>query len=250
MGNIGSDHIVFTDQPGAPVVTFNEQPDFGTMGLALLKEESQIANRKSQIGLDLASTALPEANVLSGLFLVSDRLSDAPATKPFGEKLVGSLTRKLELGPGESATITFAILWHFPNITLGGLSNQQGRWYGKKFTDALAVAQYLAEHFQRLATQTFLWRDTWYDSTLPHWFLDRTFLNASILATNTCYWFGNGRFYAWEVVGCCAGTCTHVLALRPRGGPPVPASGAPCGETVDFGVAFEPDTGAFASTRA
>ena len=264
-GNIGIDDIVFSDDRRSPLVPLAEQPDFGTMGIALLKSEirnpksegnpkpearnrtagAPKENRPSDFGLpsDLACTSLPESHVPSGLFSPATAGSDAPASKPFTHSLTGSLTRALALAPGQSATVTFVVTWHFPNIQLGGLGNYEGRWYGKKFAGALAVADYVAQHFDRLATQTRLWHDTWYDSTLPYWFLDRTFLNTSILATNTCYWFGNGRFYAWEGVGCCAGTCTHVWhyahALA-RLFPPLERS---LRERVDYGVGFEPDTG-------
>jgi uncharacterized protein (DUF608 family) len=72
------------------------------------------------------------------------------------------------------------------------------------------VAARVVVNFDSVSAQTQLWHDTWYDSTLPYWLLDRTFANASILAANTCYWLANGRFYGYEGVGCCEGTCTSV----------------------------------------
>ncbi|MCX6902898.1 MAG: GH116 family glycosyl hydrolase, partial [Verrucomicrobia bacterium] len=199
--------------------------------------------RKGRVQPDCACACLPESHVPAGLFSQATIASDALATKPFGEKLVGSLTRKLSLAPGQSASVTFVVAWHFPNIKLGGLGNYEGRWYGKKFTSALAVADYVAGNFDRLASQTRLWHQTWYDSTLPYWFLDRTFLNSSILATNTCYRFGNGRFYAWEGVGCCAGTCTHVWHYAHAMGRLFPQLERSLREMVDYGVGFEPETG-------
>jgi hypothetical protein len=151
-GNIGVGKIAFTDHvPGSEAL--EESPDFGTMALALL------------------GAAADEASL--------------DATAPFTEKLSGQLARKIKLEPGQSATATFVVGWHFPNLSLGGALQKAGRHYAAKFSSAQAVVQYVAVHFERLAAETRLWRDTWYDSTLPFWFLDRTFLNTSILATST-----------------------------------------------------------------
>lgn len=172
-------------------------------------------------------------------------------TAPFTEKLSGSLGRKLKLAPGASTTVTFVVAWHFPNLSLGGWNppkdthggplENAGRYYATKFPSALAVVQYIAANYERLAGQTRLWRDTWYDSTLPFWFLDRTFLNTSILATSTCYRFANGRFYGWEGVGDCPGTCGHVYSYAHAIARLFPELERITREKVDFGLAQQPN---------
>ncbi len=202
-----------SDTPSAntpkPAPALETLPDFGTMALALLGEMA-----------DEAST---------------------DSTVPFAEKLSGSLGRKLKLASGESVMVTFVLSWHFPNLSIKDSFKDCGRYYATKFSSALAVTQYVAAQFERLSSQTRLWRDTWYDSSLPFWFLDRTFLNASILATSTCYRLGNGRFYGWEGVGNCKGTCGHVYLYAQATARLFPDLERDVRERVDFGVAQQPD---------
>ena len=206
-GNVGVGKIVFTDQlPEAGPL--DELPDYGTLALALLGEP--------------ADHASPEV------------------TAPFTEKLSGALGRKLQIAPGESATVTFVLAWHFPNFSLARLG-RVGRHYATRFDSAQAVAKYVATNYDRLAGETRRWRDTWYDSTLPFWFLDRTFLNTSTLATATSYRFANGRYYGWEGVGCCEGTCGHVYHYAHATARLFPELERSVREQVDFGLALQPD---------
>ena len=232
-GNIGIDQIVFTDQPQGPGGKLSDQPDFGTMGLALLDPQAG----------DLATAVMPERSGDAALFPERAAASAASPTPPSTGKLIGTLSRTLTLDPQSSATVTFVVTWHFPNIKLDGLEREGKRWYGKRLPNAMAVAEYVAGNFARLHTQTRLWHDTWYDSTLPRWFLDRTFLNTSILATSTCYWFDSGRFYGWEGVGCCAGTCTHVWHYAHAVGRLFPVMERSLRERADYGPTFSTDTG-------
>ncbi len=230
-GNIAIDDIVLSDTPRGSLRELAQQPDFGTMGLALLGE-----------GKDFANASAANAAVPAGVFPTEGE-PQKEARQPFGQKLVGSLGRNFTLKAGEETTVTFVITWHFANIYLNGLPKVGGRWYATRFASALAVADYVNGHFARLRGDTLLWRDTWLDSTLPYWFLDRTFLNTSILATNTCYWFGNGRFYAWEGVGCCEGTCTHVWHYAHAVARLFPLLERRLREMTDYGAGFEPATG-------
>ncbi|MCX6906447.1 MAG: GH116 family glycosyl hydrolase, partial [Verrucomicrobia bacterium] len=226
-GNIGVDQIVFTDD-SALAGPLEKRPDFGTMALACLGDATGVVSLSAG---NLAEEIFPGAS------------GDTEAEKPFGQKLVGALKRKLTLAPGKSATVTFLIAWHFPNHKLEPVRGSEGRRYAARFANATAVAQHLAKNFGLLVSQTRLWHDTWYDSTLPFWFLNRTMLNTSILASATCHWFSDGRFYGWEGVGCCAGTCTHVWGYAHAVGRLFPQLERDLRERTDYGLAFSPETG-------
>ncbi|MCC6490529.1 MAG: hypothetical protein IT364_23795, partial [Candidatus Hydrogenedentes bacterium] len=205
-GTIGVGKITFSDR--VPEAGPLEQlHDFGTMGIGLLGEPPELVS--------------------------------ADSIAPLNERLTGEIGRAFKLEPGQSATLAFVLTWHFPNLAMDKLPG--GRYYATRFPSAGAVAQYVSDNFDRLSSETRLWRDTWYDSTLPYWFLDRTFLNTSILASSTCHRFKDGRFYGWEGVGCCAGTCGHVWQYAHAVARLFPELERDTRERVDFGVALQPD---------
>lgn len=128
-------------------------------------------------------------------------------------------TNDVPLAAGEKHTFTFFLAWHFPNQKIGDRfavtpwkeePRTVGHAYAARFGGVLDVAGYVFEHCERLTRDTRLWRDIYYDSTLPYWLLDRLHSTASYLASGTCQWWRDGRFYAYEGVTCCSGTCTHV----------------------------------------
>jgi uncharacterized protein (DUF608 family) len=188
-GHINIDDIQFADEPpkDAPSRVLKDQSDFGTLALSVLDE---------------SATASP-----GGVepFTKREKLEKdpKPATFPLGRNRAGVLATSFELPAGQTKEIVFLVTWHFA----GG---ERGRAYGRRFRDAVEVARHLCQHLAELDEQTRLFHKTYYDSTLPHWLLDRLLMPLSTLATNTVQWWRNGRFWAWEGVGCCHGTCTHV----------------------------------------
>lgn len=217
-GNVGVGRIVQTDTPAVD----HSNPldaDKGTMALTLL------------------GGGVGRAAADAGAVFTAPAAETARAA--FGEKLVGALTQSVHLAPGKSQTVTFAIAWHFPNskIRVDGSEN----YYARRFANAGAVADYVTHNHPRLSRETKLWHETWYDSTLPYWFLDRTFVNTSILATSTAHRFSTGRYWGWEGVGCCAGTCTHVYHYAQAIGRIFPELERYTREHVDFGAALYPN---------
>ena len=203
-----------------------KQPDYGSMCIASLNETAKL---NTDVSLQLSEDSF-------------DQFAGNETVKATDEKLIGAVSIHHLLLPGKDIISNFAITWHFPHFSLKGIDGE-GRFYQNRFTSAGAVAQYIAQHFKKLSAQTKRWKNTWYDSTLPWWFLERTFSNISTLATTTCHRFGSGRFYAWEGVGCCPGTCTHVWQYAQAVGRIFPALERDTRERVDLGLAFAEDTG-------
>lgn len=193
-------------------------------------------------------TAIPICEVPSWPI---DPLSLLTATKEsniaFDSLQVGSFTIKRSLAGKGTTAVNYAIAWHFnnphPKLREHLKDAQDGYWYGKQFTDAQAVMVHYNNNMQRLNSETLNWVSTWNDSTLPHWFLDRTFVNIGTLATANTHRFGTGRFWGWEGVGACAGTCTHVWQYGQSMGRIFPELERNLRETTDLGVGFRPETG-------
>lgn len=191
-GHVNIDQIELADEPRfGPGGPLEELDDYGTMVLAYdgpFVGSADVARSAGQLR-DVAVA-------------VSDRNFTCPANE---RRAIGLQADSIELKPGERHTFTFVLAWHFPNRP------DVGQHYATRFSDASAVAKYLLDNHDRLTSETRLWVSTFYDdSTLPHWLLDRLHSTVANLATGTCQWWRDGRFWAWEGVGCCSGTCTHV----------------------------------------
>lgn len=175
-----------------------EQRDYGSMCLLLRHADG---NSRFSLGAEPMSALNSDA--------------EKELIVPLKERSIGRLSTTFELAAGEEKVVEFVISWHFANLypsEWSDLSHRfKGRYYKTKYEDAASVAFDLASNLDSLHRDTLLWVETFYEeSTLPYWFLNRTFVNLSTLATETCYRLEDGRFWAWEGVGCCPGTCTHV----------------------------------------
>ncbi len=225
--NVGVDHILQTDEPKADE-PLDRKPDFGTMAFGLIGGAAPVA----------ANPAVAGATLPDGLFA-----RPAGTDRASGQSPIGAVGHEFTLAPGKAAEVHFVLAWHFPNTTLPVPDARTGNYYCQRFSDATAVATYIARELPRLESLTRRWRDTWYDSTLPHWFLERTFVNTSILATTTAHRFASGRFWGWEGIGCCEGTCTHVWHYAQAMGRIFPELERDQRERVDFGVGFAESNG-------
>ena len=198
-------------------------PDYGTMSIGAISDK-RTAN--TSFTLPVVAESFSQQNISTTSKTVSEG------------SLLNSVSTKHTIRGGQTIKADFIIGWHFANLKLNPVIEGKGRFYNQQFKTAAEVVKYVATHFESLSTQTNLWKQTWYDSSLPWWFLERTFLNISILATTTAHRFDSGRFYAWEGVGCCEGTCMHVWQYAQAMGRIFPAIERDTRERVDLGLSL------------
>lgn len=238
-GNVSVDHIVFTDTPPKTGRLLDEFGD-GSMALSIRKQSDAVW---------WAHASTSEPFDVTKLF---ERLRGAPNESEKNEQKIDlkhhpltALGTRTRLAPGQSKTIEFLVSWWFPYYQrpVGEFKaitdiDKFGRQYLLRFDDALHVAEDTLGRWGELVEPTLLWRNVWNDSTLPHWFLDRTFVTINTLATQTCHWLENGRFYGWEGVTCCPGTCQHVWNYAQGLARVFPELERDTRERVDYGIAY------------
>ena len=207
-------------------------PDFGNLAFALKGDHHQCLEN-----------VLDKGN--------SHSLAFTGLVRDSGNSPIAGIVHGFDLRPGEESQADFIISWYMPNLSLYANNNPQGvtakdadrHFYTTRFKDARSVSEYISRDMKRLQSLTFQWKENWYDSTLPWWFQERTFLNISTLATTVSHRFESGRFYAMEGVGCCHGNCTHVYQYAQAMGRIFPELERDTRERVDLGIGFDDSTG-------
>ncbi|MDR2041176.1 MAG: hypothetical protein LBP98_02515 [Tannerella sp.] len=175
------------------------------------------------------------------------------AEAPLGDRLTGGIVSKATLGPGEAKEIVFVLSWYFPNRPLSYKGSEWnkalppnhppiGNMYANWYNSSLDVVEQLHSNFDRLEQETFAFHDAWYQqTTLPGWLMQRILMPVSTLATETCQWWATDKFWAWEGVGSCEGTCTHVWGYAQAVAALFPELERNLREKTDYSVSLRDD---------
>ncbi|HIJ73849.1 MAG TPA: hypothetical protein HPP83_07090 [Candidatus Hydrogenedentes bacterium] len=147
-----------------------------------------------------------------------------------------SLFVPFTLEPGEEKTVRLMFAWYVPHTGIRIGRDPEGTpaprplescrepgccsadyyvpWYACNFKDIETVAGYWRTHYDRLREQSALFRDAFYDTTLPDEVVEAVAANLTILKSPTVLRQCDGRLWCFEGCGdnwgCCHGSCTHV----------------------------------------
>lgn len=209
-GNLTLDDLVLSDRPAA-LAALEQRPDWGSMALVATSGRGQLANRSGHAAREEATLSVT----------------------------------------GNAAAVTaefpFVLAWHFPNVAdsvvaIPGIAPaDRVRAYADRFADAGAVARAVAADLDETTRRVRAWCADWYDGTLPRWLLERTIAPATTLQTSTFHLFRGGHAWAWEGIGACEGTCTHVWHYAQSAAFLFPDLERDLRERTDFGIAFRAD---------
>ncbi|ULQ54021.1 GH116 family glycosyl hydrolase [Flavihumibacter fluvii] len=238
-GHINLDEITFSNLPAKEKFFPEGHPYFGNIALSVIDQNGLATADYKGIGSPFKNTNM--------------------ATAPANEKLLGATGTSFELAPGETKSISFLLTWYFPNRPMqygeGGNWNMAiptdgpaiGNMYANWYDNAMDVAGWLQKNLDRLTKETVNFHDTYYkNTTLPYWLVQRLMMPVSTLATETCQWWANDKFWAWEGVGSCVGTCTHVWNYEHALSKLFPELEKNIREKTDYGTSFQADGGILA----
>jgi uncharacterized protein (DUF608 family) len=232
-GHISVDDIALTNVLPEEVREYSTAAlDYGSMALSVVGE----------------GEALPGFDPDRWATVTGSTSGSGEAHPAVGRRLVGGVRTAFRLEPGAVREAVFVVSWYFPN-----LHTKHGRMYTNWFEDAGDVARKLASDLPRLHEATRHFCDTYYrGTTLPWWLATRLMMPVSTLATGTVQWWNNGRFWAWEGVCCCGGTCTHVWNYAQAHAWLFPELARSARTMQDLGEGFEETSGlvGFRSNRA
>ena len=230
---IQSNYTAISSSFNAKNESANRQRDAGTTCIAFIGTNAQINTDARPWPVDEKFFSTKNENVAEAI----------PS-----EKLTGSIVTTQTVEAGKSRQANYIISWHFNHPLqkldkLKEIQDTEGYYFGKRFTDAAAVAAYIADNFEKVHTQTLLWQQTYYDSSLPHWLLERAIINIGTLATANTYRFADDRFWGWEGINSCEGTCTHVWQYAQAMARIFPSLERDTRQRTDLGIAMQDNGG-------
>jgi uncharacterized protein (DUF608 family) len=139
-----------------------------------------------------------------------------------------SLFVPLSIAPGEEKRVKLLFSWYVPVSDVrtedaaqycmadcpDGDKETYKPWYAVKFDSIATISAYWKENYSDLKEKSALFRDTFYDTSLPNEVIEAVAANLTILKSPTVMRQHDGRLWCWEgccdCAGCCAGSCTHV----------------------------------------
>ena len=194
---VGANYVVTQGQSA-------KEPGFGTLALAVLKREATCLT--SFTDWDEVWKQFQEHGHFSKLRPGAASLPTAP-----GETTNCALATSVTVPAGATVEVPFLLAWHYPNKY-----SVPGEWmgchYATQWPNARAVIEEAIANYETLRVRTEVFRQTFYDSTLPYWLLDAVTANSAIIRhIGVVFRIANGDIYGWEGSnGSCDPTCTHV----------------------------------------